>query len=93
MRWYSFTARHGDPGEPPDEPPIAEEIYDSNPAVHGPSWNGVREHWVPAGIISHWRAPESCAYGFRLVADARITNGYGWVYRDVECSKYVTIQT
>ena len=93
LRWYELTARYGDPDDRPVT--IAEETYayDPDPAVgHAFSWDGVSGHWVPAGIISHWRATESCAYEFRLVADARITNGYGLhVYADVECSKYVTI--
>jgi hypothetical protein len=87
LRWYRLRAHHGDPHDPAEI--IAEETYDS--AVHGFSWNGVSGHWVPAGAAV-WQAGESCAYEFELVADARITNGYGLhVYADVGCSKYVTI--
>jgi hypothetical protein len=85
--WYKLTARHG--GPPSSVETIAEERYDS--AEHGDTWNGVSQLWVPEGE-ELWQATETCAYEFRLVADARITNGYAWVYRDVECSKYVTIQ-
>ena len=88
MRWYRLTARHGDPGDPAEPIPDGSQTYDS--AVHGFSWNGVSEHWVPEGDAT-WEARESCAYEFRLAAHARVINGYCWVYQDAWCSKYVTI--
>jgi len=88
LQAFSLTARHGEPHDVAETIPDSIQTYDE--LVHGPSWNGVSEHWVPRNS-SYWRASESCAHEIRLVADARITNGYGPIFQDVECSKYVTI--
>jgi len=86
---YRLTAYHGDPGDPADPIPDGSKTYDPAPTVHGPSWTGVDEQVPYGGAV--WTATESCAHEFRLRADARIINGYGWVYQGVWCSKYVTI--
>ncbi len=51
-------------------------------------WHGVNSLVVPPG---QWRAPEPCAYQFRLVAHNRTTNGYSRYIHGKGYNKHITV--
>jgi|GEM_PF-493083 len=53
-------------------------------------WHGVTSHVIPPPP-AQWRAPESCAYQFRLVAHNRTTNGYSRHIHGRGYNKHITI--
>jgi hypothetical protein len=70
---WSFSATYGEN----QYAPIYNQHYDTA-VLPGTNWAGVQNFAVPT-TPANWRPPVQCAYSFIVQAQARTTNGYGYI--------------
>jgi hypothetical protein len=85
LSYYRLVAHYGDN----DSQLIAMDSYASH-VTPSKRWHGVASHVIPTPP-AQWRAPEPCAYQFRLTARNRTTNGYTSRIHGAEYNKHTTI--
>jgi hypothetical protein len=85
LSYYRLVAHYGDN----DSQLIGADTYAGH-MTPSKLWHGVASHTIPAPP-AQWRAPEPCAYQFRLTAYNRTTNGYTSRIHGAEYNKHTTI--